>query len=784
RDEDKREDDKRGDDERGDDERGDDERGDDERGDDERNFDKADAKEVEKSLKDMRKNLKNFDKKEWKQLTKRLDRIEKNYNKFLERLDKMAEKDDVDLGDLKEKVDELKEALEAISKEADSQQSAMDNLVSKVQREIDAVDSRSITWDELNQLWTEVRKVDVYWMIRDGLDMRVNAEERYENLLEMEKEISRMRAQMEVDDAVSEKLDDILKFIEDFDSNRTNALEAYEEILDMAEEVQNFSGDMRDMDDAMRDMWDQMDTLREGFQDMNDELQDFMEDSWETIDEGWNSGHDKMFYEDMKREIENISETLKLVVELKELLADNENERVKTAVTKLAELAEKAKSTLDGLKKRLEDDELDPEVFESAWDVLERIGQSAESSMEVLHKYYKDLPKDAQEIVDMLEKDDGGPRGGGKDKFRDVYGGLEGQDIDIDNIVRQIKDEVLDQVMRAVSQELMKELAPYLGEKVVAEILNNIGALGKDGEKLLASSTEVYGRIAEVDDGNMSEKLRELAKRTEKTLIVASLKDSFKEKWAEVATAAEAGDKERMKSLESEIEALLADNFEKSTTGEEAYQYRDVLAGEGLWYYSYVLGATKDGDVSGFRDKNGRATGEFKPENNVTQGEALKMVLNSCGVDVVSAPPPQPWMPTDHWAVKEGYLPMAVKLGIDQFIDLKNPNKTATREDVAVMFAEACSLDTSEDQTAFSDYNGRFGGHVQAVYNAKIFTGQGDTGNFDGAKNINRAAMTKAMEVAKGSVRAGSVIDDLDAFEDVLGGSKKAFPSPTPNDEE
>lgn len=790
----KKNDDKRGNDKKGEDKRNEDHRGDDERGDDENRDDeqrdgdqnKADSKEVEKSLKDMAKNLDNFKDKEWDRLYKDFDRIKQRQDKFVERMKKMEEKDDLDFSDVKEKLKESQTILEDIKKEARAQQSAMSAMKKDIQAKLDAVDKSNITWDELNQLWSEVRKIEIYWPIRDGLDMRMRVEERYDGLLEMEKEIVRMNSEIEVDEEVAKKLEEVSKFLDDFDSYRKNAEDFYSEVLTMTDELVRFTGDSRDMDDMFRDMWDQMDSLREEFETFHEDIDTFMEDGWDTLDEGWSSGHDKMFYEDMENEIAGLKETLKLVVELEELLKDSENERVSEAVKGLKKLVDKASDVLTGLQERLEEGEVEPEVFDKAWGVMDGIGQSADKYMKVLEKNYDSLPKEAQEIMDMLEdEDDKGPRGGKehKEKFRDVYGGIDEDEIDIDALVEKIRDDVIEEVMRMVSQELMTQLAPYLGEEAVSEIVNNLGAFGDDGEALLASSTEVYDTIAEVDEGALTENLKRLAKQTEGTLVVASLRDSFKTKWAEAAEAAEAGDKERMKTLEGEIEELLADNFDRSIAGEEAYQYKDVLAGKGLWYYSYVLGATKDGRVSGFKDKNGKATGEFRPENNVTQGEALKMVLNSCGVDMASYPPPTPWMPTDHWTVKEGYLQMAVEVGIDEFLDLKDPNKAATREDVAVMFAQACALDTDEDQTAFSDYTGKFGGHVQATYNAGIFTGQGDTGRFDGAKNINRAAMAKAMDVAAGFARNDSVLSDLEDFEEVLGGEVR-MPTPTPSDEE
>ena len=128
------------------------------------------------------------------------------------------------------------------------------------------------------------------------------------------------------------------------------------------------------------------------------------------------------------------------------------------------------------------------------------------------------------------------------------------------------------------------------------------------------------------------------------------------------------------------------------------------------WYYTYVK------DLSGENIIGGLPDGCFGPNNIISYGEALKLIMRAVGFD------PQP--PVDsHWA--SGYLKLAVAKGLVAAGEMTDLNASITRLEIAHVTAKALGLPPLDPEARFTDTTDGF---VLALYHCNIITGNSDTG--------------------------------------------------------
>ena len=142
------------------------------------------------------------------------------------------------------------------------------------------------------------------------------------------------------------------------------------------------------------------------------------------------------------------------------------------------------------------------------------------------------------------------------------------------------------------------------------------------------------------------------------------------------------------------------------------------------WAYQYIAPLTFLGALSGYGD------GTFRPQNQVTCGEALKMVLLSLGYGT-QAPS------GEHYA--SGYLTLAEGLGLVDTGDITDLDAPITRALCAKLSANAAEL-TPSASTPFADTTD---GLVGALYDAGILTGdyEGSTLVFRGDSTLTRGEL-------------------------------------------
>ena len=143
------------------------------------------------------------------------------------------------------------------------------------------------------------------------------------------------------------------------------------------------------------------------------------------------------------------------------------------------------------------------------------------------------------------------------------------------------------------------------------------------------------------------------------------------------------------------------------------------------WYASAVSSLVQAGVIAGYDD------GTFRPNNAVTYGEALKMIMRAAGY------PAQQEGTGANWAIN--YKNTAVADGlVDESIVLSNP---INRSAVAAIAAKALHLSPVSGTSPFDDTSD---GYVLALYQAGIVQGDSSSGTayYNGSDTLNRAQIS------------------------------------------
>lgn len=166
------------------------------------------------------------------------------------------------------------------------------------------------------------------------------------------------------------------------------------------------------------------------------------------------------------------------------------------------------------------------------------------------------------------------------------------------------------------------------------------------------------------------------------------------------------------------------------------------------WFTQYVAYVKNKNIVSGYKDDAGNALGEFRPANNVTLAEMLKMALETAELGGDSTGTPQNMKAVNHWAKK--YYKKAENLGLSLVDDINaDPSTPATRGDVIRLVLEALGI-TPEDvtKTDFSDVSLTDANvdYIQYAKLAGVISGDAGKTTFRPNDPVNRAEVAKILK--------------------------------------
>ena len=152
---------------------------------------------------------------------------------------------------------------------------------------------------------------------------------------------------------------------------------------------------------------------------------------------------------------------------------------------------------------------------------------------------------------------------------------------------------------------------------------------------------------------------------------------------------------------------------------------------DSAWYAGYVAELVSGGVVSGYGD------GTFRPKNDVTWGEALKLILLSAGYAAQEPVEAEADAPKPHWA--SGYLALAERRGFVAEGGVSDLNAPITRDELADFCAAALELKGTVTENPFADTERE---SVLRLYATGIMEGSLDESGarcYKGADRLTRA---------------------------------------------
>ncbi len=129
------------------------------------------------------------------------------------------------------------------------------------------------------------------------------------------------------------------------------------------------------------------------------------------------------------------------------------------------------------------------------------------------------------------------------------------------------------------------------------------------------------------------------------------------------------------------------------------------------WFYAYVKNLTRAGMINGYGD------GTFLPQNNITAGEALKIILLAAGEEEQTVAD----VSVEHWA--NGYYQLAISKGYIDAADIADLDDPIDRGLIAKLAAQAMGLTLREGESPFVDTDSPY---AAALYEVGVVMGSYD----------------------------------------------------------
>ncbi len=199
------------------------------------------------------------------------------------------------------------------------------------------------------------------------------------------------------------------------------------------------------------------------------------------------------------------------------------------------------------------------------------------------------------------------------------------------------------------------------------------------------------------------------------------------------------------------IQRIFDSNIEGSTKRKvesKTLPFLDVS--DTAWYASFVHSLFDDKVVSGYKDGAGKPLDIFKPENQVTVGEGLKLILTIMHKEQANHAPKNT-KNTHHWA--EGFLAKAEDIGLsltkDKDLDLNRP---LTRMEMIrnVLELKDLKLPTyTKGSFTDVDINSLDGTYVEYAKELGIIKGDDTNKTFRPNDPLNRAELSKILLYAR-----------------------------------
>lgn len=291
------------------------------------------------------------------------------------------------------------------------------------------------------------------------------------------------------------------------------------------------------------------------------------------------------------------------------------------------------------------------------------------------------------------------------------------------------------------------------------KITNALSTIPKDQrEKLLQNKVNLDSKNADI-----KEKLRTIALLKTNSADVSNLETTLDEiENYNLDNVSSQEMQEELLDLKNSFSKLPNDSLLKNKTKELREKFKNIKkkaiqrkfnnklipfkdTDDDQWFTKYVANVKSKGIINGYKDNKGNELGEFRPSNNITVAEMLKISLETANqgkaigkmANIISA--------RKHWANE--YVARAEELGLDivdtNILDL---NRFATRAEVVRMMLESLGIQPDKiDSSDFADVSKkyRFAPYIQEAKNLGIVSGDAGSSNFRPEDPINRAEAAK-----------------------------------------
>ncbi|MBD5160958.1 MAG: bifunctional metallophosphatase/5'-nucleotidase [Oscillibacter sp.] len=191
-------------------------------------------------------------------------------------------------------------------------------------------------------------------------------------------------------------------------------------------------------------------------------------------------------------------------------------------------------------------------------------------------------------------------------------------------------------------------------------------------------------------------------------------------------------DEALMQYITEVLEGTVSDKYAEPAGRINIAGFTDVQAGS--WYYEHVMAMYEEAVVNGYGDHT------FLPDDSVTWGQALKMVITYVTGEGQA--------PVEGGGWASGYVAYAKENGlIDGDVDI---NANITRVEICQVLAKALELGASEEESNFPDTDD---GYVMALVELGVINGNPD-GTFAPDQDLTRAAVCKMLNTIPAEVLA------------------------------
>jgi len=732
----------------------------------------------------------------------RMDRVIEDYERSAEWAEKdkeWMEEEGIDTSFLDDINAQREEDVEAMTDDAKSISIWETDFELTYKAIVDALNDApdSLTQEEGDAYNLFVRKGDVYNLVWRVYDMKISLYQMASGYYEWEKEAEKTLARIgdaDLSSDVQSEIDDAYGYLAEFETARSDMDSAVEVALRAIGDLPSF--------DSVDDLIDN-DSLREEVQDYLDgtywDASDTFSDAQNDI---WNLSYDQQLMWDslkglydmqyvaqsqdwMLEEITNIRADIVTVTAAFEMLETKiTDSNILKKIDEVLSIADKAETMLDGIQDDVTSGDVESKEMEQFWGDLDKLGRTIEPRVEKVLKYVEkssiNLSSADQSLLDavedLMQEDHGQCNNCGR--LNDIYD----QDT-ADYMGQYISDDMLNdlitQITSAVAESLMQYVDDEVSQKVLQAVLAHLDQFKKDkfgadfANDLLENQSTVLASMEEIDfddtntSAGLAQEVNELEtlydEMVELPMPDADLATEVSDYWTDVSTIINGtveATEEEMTELVTEGQHWLAECVAAK------YEYNlglnDVPGpfDEGYddtWYAGYVFEGLGD-QWQGYKDSTGELTYTYGPSDTTLRAEALKMVLAALGYEESGSDGGSNW-----WA---GWQSAGQSEGLT--LASADLSQSVTRGEVFRLMFEATGMTGSAYQGYFPDVNSSVDySPVEALYEAGMVTGDGDTGYARLNDTLNRAEVAALISRMMEWDETESFIDeDLVAYTD------------------